>query len=184
MQRNLRARLSCRAALIALQIYIKSVRLCTSRINKSFFPLRKFTAYFRITTTMEWKFTLLQGWRGWKMLVGLYKNIFYTFAIEKNIDNMGTVIKQKNIDLPIEVLQKLSIMAVAQGRSLQSYIETILIAKANSFSVNLVENPSPSGDEWFLNEENRKMLDKGVEEAKHGKAKAYTMNELKNILGV
>ena len=37
-------------------------------------------------------------------------------------------IKRKNIDLPIDALQKLSIMAVAQGKSLKSYIESILIS--------------------------------------------------------
>ena len=48
---------------------------------------------------------------------------------------METIIKRKNIDLPIEVLQKLSLMAVAQGRSLKAYIEQILINKANSISI-------------------------------------------------
>jgi predicted HicB family RNase H-like nuclease len=45
---------------------------------------------------------------------------------------METVMKRINIDLPVETLQKLSIMAVAQGRSLKSYIESILISKANT----------------------------------------------------
>ena len=52
-------------------------------------------------------------------------------------------IKRKNIDLPVETLQKLSIMAAAHGRSLKNYIETILINKANSISVEVSENPRP-----------------------------------------
>lgn len=59
---------------------------------------------------------------------------------------METTLKRKNIDLPVEVLQKLSLMAVAQGRSLKAYIEQLLIAKANSITIEVHENPSPSGD--------------------------------------
>lgn len=54
---------------------------------------------------------------------------------------METTIKRKNIDLPVEVLQKLSLLAVAQGRSLKAFIEQLLIAKANSISVEVHENP-------------------------------------------
>ena len=54
-------------------------------------------------------------------------------------------IKRKNIDLPVDTLQKLSIMAVAQGKSLKNFIETILIAKANTVAVEVSENPSQIG---------------------------------------
>lgn len=37
--------------------------------------------------------------------------------------------KRKNIDLPIETLQKLSIMAASQGKSLKAFIENLLVAK-------------------------------------------------------
>ena len=37
--------------------------------------------------------------------------------------------KRKNIDLPIETLQKLSIMAASQGKSLKAFIEYILEMK-------------------------------------------------------
>lgn len=63
-------------------------------------------------------------------------------------------IKRKNIDLPIDTLQKLSLLAVAQGKSLKNYIETVLIAKADSVAVEVSENPSPSGDTWFNDHEN------------------------------
>ncbi|MDE6772541.1 MAG: hypothetical protein K2J49_08060, partial [Muribaculaceae bacterium] len=63
-------------------------------------------------------------------------------------------IKRKNIDLPVDTLQKLSIMAVAQGKSLKNFIETVLISKANTLAIEVSENPSLSGDPWFNDPEN------------------------------
>lgn len=93
-------------------------------------------------------------------------------------------IKRKNIDLPIDTLQKLSIMAVAQGKSLKKFIEAILIAKADSVSVEVSENPSPSGDPWFDDSENMASVKRGVAEMKAGKGRAYSMEELRELLGV
>ena len=93
-------------------------------------------------------------------------------------------VKRKNIDLPVETLQKLSLLAVAQGKSLKAYIENLLIAKANSISVNIQENPSPSGDPWFLIPENLQSVDKGITEMQNAEGKAYTIEEIKNKLGV
>lgn len=93
-------------------------------------------------------------------------------------------IKRKNIDLPVDALQKLSIMAAAQGKSLKNYIETILITKANSVSVEVSENPSPSGDPWFDDPENLAELDEGIRQYKEGKTKAYTMEEIRAMLGL
>lgn len=93
-------------------------------------------------------------------------------------------IKRKNIDLPVEVLQKLSLMAVAQGKSLKKYIETILIAKADSIAVEVNENPSPSGDKWFDNPENMAVVKQGIAEMEAGQGRAYTMDDIRNLLGV
>lgn len=93
-------------------------------------------------------------------------------------------IKRKNIDLPVETLQKLSIMAVAQGKSLKNYIETLLISKADSLTVEVNENPSPSGDAWFNDPENMASVRRGVEEMKAGKGRAYSMDEIRDLLGV
>ncbi len=93
-------------------------------------------------------------------------------------------IKRKNIDLPVDTLQKLSLLAVAQGRSLKNYIETILINKANSVSVEVSENPSPSGDPWFDDPENMASVMRGVEEMKAGKGRTYSMDEIRTLLGV
>ena len=93
-------------------------------------------------------------------------------------------VKRKIIDIPVETFQKLSLMAVAQGKSLKAYIESELIAKANSISVEVKENPSPSNDDWFDNPDNIAELNKGIRDLKEGKTKAYSMSEIKNILGV
>ena len=96
---------------------------------------------------------------------------------------MESTIKRKNIDLPIEVLQKLSLMAVAQGRSLKAYIEQILIAKANSISIEVRESPSPSGDKWFDDGENMESVRRGIQELNEGQGRIYTMDEIRKRLG-
>lgn len=92
--------------------------------------------------------------------------------------------KRKNIDLPVETLQKLSIMAASQGKSLKAFIESLLVAKADSLSVEVSSNPSPSGDAWFDNPENMASVMRGIQDAKQGKTKVYTMEEIRNLLGV
>ncbi|MDE6269488.1 MAG: hypothetical protein K2M12_01370 [Muribaculaceae bacterium] len=93
-------------------------------------------------------------------------------------------VKRKNIDLPVETLQKLSIMAVAHGKSLKKYIETILINKANSVSVEVSENPSPSGDTWFNDPENMATVRRGIEDIQAGRCRAYSMKEIRDLLDV
>ncbi|MDE6227048.1 MAG: hypothetical protein K2M63_05985 [Muribaculaceae bacterium] len=93
-------------------------------------------------------------------------------------------IKRKNIDLPVDTLQKLSIMAVAQGKSLKNFIETVLISKANTLTIEVSENPSPSGDPWFNDPENIASLNRGIAELKAGKGRAYSMDEIRDLLGV
>lgn len=93
-------------------------------------------------------------------------------------------VKRKNIDLPVDTLRKLSIMAVAQGKSLKNYIETILISKANSITVEVRENPSPSQDAWFEDEENMASVRRGIEQMKAGDVTARTADEIRDMLGV
>lgn len=99
---------------------------------------------------------------------------------------MATVanIKRKNIDLPVDTLQKLSIMAVAQGKSLKKYIETILITKAESISVEVSENPSPSGDPWFENLENMADVRAGISQMNAGMGRSYSIDDIKKMLDV
>lgn len=109
--------------------------------------------------------------------------IIYLCGIK--IRTMATAIniKRKNIDLPLDTLQKLSIMAVAQGKSLKNYIETILISKADMISVDVSMNPSPSGDKWFDDPQNMASVRRGMSEMKEGKGKSYDMDEIRAALG-
>ncbi|MFG6392066.1 MAG: hypothetical protein K1V76_07140 [Candidatus Amulumruptor sp.] len=93
-------------------------------------------------------------------------------------------IKRKNIDLPVETLQKLSVMAVAQGKSLKKYIEAVLISKADSITVEVSENPSPSGDPWFDDPENIVSVKRGMAQMKAGEGRAFSMEEIKELLGI
>ena len=85
-----------------------------------------------------------------------------TIAIEK---------KRKNIDLSVDTLKKESIMDASQGKSLKAFIENILETKANSLSVEVSSNPSPSGDPWFDDPENMAEVEKRVKAYKEGKVK-------------
>ena len=98
-----------------------------------------------------------------------------TIAIEK---------KRKNIDLPVDTLKKLSIMAASQGKSVKAFIENLLETKANSLSIEVSTNPSPSGDPWFDDPENMASVMRGIEDAKQGRVTAYTIDDIKNLLGV
>jgi hypothetical protein len=97
---------------------------------------------------------------------------------------METVMKRKNIDLPVETLQKLSIMAVAQGRSLKSYIESILISKANTINIEGAENPSPSGDEWFDDPANIEEVKKGIDDIENGRVRPLSLDDVRKIMNV
>ncbi|MDE6286805.1 MAG: hypothetical protein K2L99_07415 [Muribaculaceae bacterium] len=92
-------------------------------------------------------------------------------------------LKRKNIDLPVETLQKLSIMAVAQGKSLKKYIETLLIAKADSVAIEVTENPSPSGDPWFADQRNIEIVNRGIARMEAGKTRQVSIEEIRDILG-
>lgn len=110
--------------------------------------------------------------------------ILYLYTVK--LTDMATALnlKRKNIDLPVDTLQKLSIMAVAQGKSLKNFIETILISKANAVTIEVSENPSPSGDPWFNDPENIASVERGIAELKAGKGKAYSMDEIRALLGL
>lgn len=119
-----------------------------------------------------------------KIYIVYIRYIIYLCRVELNQIDMETTIKRKNIDLPVDVLQKLSIMAVAQGRSLKAYIEQLLIAKANSITIEVRENPSPSGDKWFDDPENMESVRRGIQEMNEGQGKAYTTDEIRERLGL
>ena len=98
--------------------------------------------------------------------------------------NSALQLKRKNIAVPTDTLKKLSVMAIAQGKSLKKYIETILIAKADSIAIEISEHPSPSRDEWFENPKNISEIKDALKEAETSGTKTYTLDELHSILGV
>lgn len=112
--------------------------------------------------------------------------VYILYLCTINLNDMATSlnIKRKNIDLPVDTLQNLSIMAVAQGKSLKNFIETVLISKANTVAVEVSENPSPSGDPWFNDPENIASVKRGMEDIKAGRCRAYSMDEIRELLGV
>ena len=91
-----------------------------------------------------------------------------TIAIEK---------KRKNIDLSVETLKKLSIMAASQGKSVKAFIENLLETKANSLSVEVSTNPSPSGDPLFADPANLAEVEKRIKAHKEGQAKTTVVLE-------
>ncbi|MCC8175203.1 MAG: hypothetical protein LUC85_01535 [Bacteroidales bacterium] len=97
-----------------------------------------------------------------------------------------TVEKQrKNIDLPIDTIRKLSILAAAYGESLKAFMENLLIAKASGVQVEISESPSPSGDEWYDDPENLLLLQEAEEEYRRGvRGKEYTIEELREMAGI
>ena len=119
-----------------------------------------------------------------KVIYYIHQIYFIPLCPNQSNKGMDMVLKRKNIDLPEDTLRKLSLMAVAQGKSLKAYIENLLISKANSISVEVNENPSPSGDEWFNDPENMKEVQQGIADMKAGKGKAYSIDDIKSVLGV
>ena len=97
---------------------------------------------------------------------------------------MEAITKRKNIDLPIDTFQKLAVLAAAQGRSLKNYIEQILISKANSVSIDITANPSPSGDKWFDNPDNIASINRGLDQLQSGLGRQVSAAELKTDLGL
>ena len=91
---------------------------------------------------------------------------------------MEIILKRKSIDLPLDVLESLSEMARKSGNTLKGYMESILMNKAAE------ANPSPSGDTWFENPENIRIVKHGIKQIEEGKGTIYTASELKAHLGV
>lgn len=46
------------------------------------------------------------------------------------------------------------------------------------------ENPSPAGDTWFDSQENLTSVHRGLAEMKAGKGKAYSIDKIRETLGV
>lgn len=92
--------------------------------------------------------------------------------------------KKKLIELPVDTCRKLAIQAAIQGKSLKKYIESLLITKGESVSINNVDNPSPSGDPWFVDSDNISIVMEGIKEYESGKTTSMTIEEIDKKLGL
>jgi hypothetical protein len=75
-------------------------------------------------------------------------------------------------------------MAEAQGYSLKSFMEHSLISRANSAEGEVSANPSPSGDKWFNDPKNLSEVNEGIKDVEEGRTRVYSMEEIKNALGL
>lgn len=93
-------------------------------------------------------------------------------------ENMELILKRENIDLPMDVLEKLSELACRSGKSLKCYMESVLTSKAEEL------NPSPSHDSWFDKPENMRIVNQGIRQLEKGEGRVFTASELKTRLGL
>lgn len=87
----------------------------------------------------------------------------------------------KSCDSAIYKMKKLKMRF---SPTLNASIKQLSMAKANSVSVEVDENPSPSGDKWFESPENLESVRRGIQEMSEGQGEAFTMDEIKRRLGV
>ncbi|GAA4780526.1 hypothetical protein GCM10023231_04510 [Olivibacter ginsenosidimutans] len=72
-----------------------------------------------------------------------------------------------------------------KNKKLEKAVKAVLDALGLSYQEEKSsnQNPSPSGDTWFLDPENLAQLDKGIAEIKAGKAVPYTAELKKELFG-
>nr|CAI9751196.1 hypothetical protein WMHIBSEC_WMHIBSEC_CDS_0020 [Caudoviricetes sp.]CAI9751694.1 hypothetical protein AZFZUZMX_AZFZUZMX_CDS_0020 [Caudoviricetes sp.] len=107
-----------------------------------------------------------------KQILTLHNNTYKTMA------TMG--MQRQSIELPTDIFKKLSALAMCQGKSLKSYIESVLTSTANTDAYSV----SPSGDEWYADKENMDAVKKGVEQYKNGETRRFSIGEIRSLLGV
>ena len=60
----------------------------------------------------------------------------------------------------------------------------VLISKADSITVEVSENPSPSGDPWFDDPENIASVKRGLEDMKAGRVYEMTSDDIRKMIGL
>lgn len=90
--------------------------------------------------------------------------------------------RRKIIDLPVDTIQKLSVLSVAQDLSLKAFIEKLLISKGNQVEVKIRQNPSPSNDPWFNDPDNLASIDSGIADKKAGRTLSADSPEVSRLL--
>ena len=87
------------------------------------------------------------------------------------------------MELPLSDSFLWLIIKNASGRS-DELFPFLLVAKANAVCVEVSTNPSPSGDGWFDDPDNMASVMRGIEDAKQGRTKAYTIDEMRKMLDI
>ena len=119
------------------------------------------------------------------MTTPIKRNVYGQSRVRPNYAAAGKEAKKrKNIDLPSDAWKKLSIMAAAQGKSLKAFVESLLMAKADTLALEVVApeslvsaknrpyaNPSPSGDWYFEDADNVQEVEKRAKAYRQGKSK-------------
>lgn len=97
-----------------------------------------------------------------------------TISIEK---------KRKAVDLPIEAIRNLAVMAAAKGTSVKQYMEGILLSQAEQINA-VIKNPSPSGDAYFADPRNIERILHSCEQAEQGKTNTLKKEDINSFLGL
>jgi hypothetical protein len=103
----------------------------------------------------------------------------------KKHEEMDTAIQttRKNLDISNEVLHSAKIAAATAGVSVKRYLENLLELHVPKFEVHKKHvNPSPSGDPWFDDPENLKMIEEAAQEIREGKGIKFTQADLDELL--
>lgn len=104
--------------------------------------------------------------------------------MKKSMETKALGKQRETIELPVSIVGELTAMASAQGKTLKDFMEEVLIRVVKGVKNEKTANPSPSGDPWFDDPRNLEELQRGIDDAKAGRKKAYTMGEIKEMLGL
>lgn len=89
-----------------------------------------------------------------------------------------------SLELPLGTVEKLSALALADGKNMRSYIENLLNLHAEREQLKFREHPSPSGDEWWTAHKNCAMVHDGIEDMNSGRLTPYSVDDIKMKLGL
>jgi hypothetical protein len=90
---------------------------------------------------------------------------------------------RKNLDISNEVLRCAKIAAANAGISVKRYLENLLELHVPKIEIRKKHvNPSPSGDPWFDDPENIKMLEQADQEIREGKLRKMSVEEINRVL--
>jgi hypothetical protein len=91
---------------------------------------------------------------------------------------------RKNLDINTEVLRCAKIAAADAGISVKRYLENLLELHVPKIEIRKKHvNPSPSGDPWFDDPENIKMIEEAEQELREGKGIKMTLEDIDRLLG-